>query len=172
MKASVAYLRQCFALLPGGVLQWKVRPRSHFKTEAAWLTVNTLRAGHIAGCVGKFGYEFVGVGGTLMPTHVVVFTLTRGHYPVGEIDHRDRNRTNNDPRNLRDVTRPQNMWNMGAHRDSSTGVKGVWRMPNGKYRARIHHGRHIHIGVFDAIEDAQAAYNRHAKALRKEFHHA
>lgn len=46
---------------------------------------------------------------------------------------------------------------------------GIWRTYNGKYSANLsHNGKHRHIGTFNTIEEAFAAYKREKEAYIKE----
>lgn len=82
--------------------------------------------------------------------HRVVYLLYYGEWPV-VCDHIDTVRTNNDPRNLRSVTKYGNACNRSV-------AKG-WIYRNGKYIARITvHGVKRIIGRFDSEEAAHSAY--------------
>ncbi|MCW6660000.1 AP2 domain-containing protein [Aerococcaceae bacterium NML191292] len=51
-----------------------------------------------------------------------------------------------------------NSLNQKISKNNTSGVKGVYLMPNGKYRASISFKRkRIHLGVFDTIEEAKTA---------------
>lgn len=66
-------------------------------------------------------------------------------------DHRDRNKLNNQRRNLRAATVSQNVQNAGLRSDNRAGFKGVtWRPDNGKWQAQLNiGGRNRHLGYFD-----------------------
>lgn len=84
-----------------------------------------------------------------------------------EIDHRDGNGLDCRRRNLRPASHAQNMMNIGARANSSTGALGVSRGRRGKWRATVQaHGRMVLNREFDTFEDAAAAAN----AKRHEFH--
>jgi hypothetical protein len=169
-RPTIEYLHECFSLLDGGGLIWKIRPEDHFCRHATAVSVNKQRAGKPAGIVGKDGYLLVRVAGLLIPAHLIVFALTAGRWPENEIDHQDRDRSNNKPDNLREATRPQNMANMAAHRDSKTGARGVTEHKPGVYRARIRHaGRIVDLGLFRDIDAASRAYRTAEIELRGEF---
>lgn len=105
--------------------------------------------------------------------HHVCWFLKTGRWPETELDHKDRDGTNNKWENLRPATRSQQMQNSSVRRDSPVGVKGVTCYRR-KYVARIRvDGKSKHLGVFDTIEAASAAYR--SAALRyydSEFHYA
>lgn len=49
----------------------------------------------------------------------------------------------------------------GAYKNSTTGIKGVYNLPNGKFRAVIHeNGKNKHIGCFDNVESAIQSLKR------------
>ena len=90
--------------------------------------------------------------------------------PVHLLDHKDRNRSNNMLANLRPATISQNGMNSKL-RSNSSGIKGVcWDSTRTKWRASIKlHGRQRHLGYFDMIEDAAAAYAAAAVKYFGEF---
>lgn len=91
--------------------------------------------------------------------------------PAGmDVDHIDMDTLNNRRSNLRICSRSQNLANKNVRSDSSSGVKGVFRHPNGRFRAKIKfEGRQIHIGYFSTPEEAAAAYKTEAVRLFGEF---
>lgn len=83
-----------------------------------------------------------------------------------EVDHKE-GRRDNRRSNLRACTRAENLRNARTRKDSKTGVKGVRRLPHGKYSAVVMVNQvKSHLGVFDDIASAAAA----ATAFR-EIHH-
>ena len=70
------------------------------------------------------GYLTVRVNYTSYYQHRIVFLLANGYMPE-EVDHKDRNKINNRPDNLRDTTGSANCQNRGVRSDSTSGIKGV-----------------------------------------------
>ena len=90
-------------------------------------------------------------------------------FPRGvTIDHIDRNGLNNLESNLRVATALQQQGNKVGH--GASGVKGVSQRSNGRWRAYIGNSRrHIHLGYFDTMEEAEAAYAKAATEYFGEF---
>jgi hypothetical protein len=65
-------------------------------------------AGSLAGTSHGDGYKTVRIDGKAHYVHRVVKEMTTGKKIKGEVDHKDRNRGNNKPSNLRIATRSQN----------------------------------------------------------------
>jgi len=75
-----------------------------------------------------------------------------------QIDHIDRDRSNNKINNLRLVTNQQNCFNVGTRSDSTSGVAGVcWHKSTRKWQAYGKLNERKFIGVFDSKDDAIAA---------------
>lgn len=90
---------------------------------------------------------------------------------IGLIDHKDRNRLNNQRGNLRVATRSQNGANSNISSNNTSGFKGVcWVTKDQKWKASIQfHSRRLHLGYFDSPIEAAKAYNRAAVRLFGEF---
>jgi hypothetical protein len=116
------------------------------------------------------GYLQFSVDGRNYRSCRLAWLYMTGEWPPSQIDHEDRNRTNDRWTNLRLATHSQNKANSGAYANNSLGVKGVGttaRMKSKPYRARIQvDGSAVHLGYFATPEQANAAY---AEAARRYF---
>ena len=87
-----------------------------------------------------------------------------------EIDHIDRDKSNNRINNLRSATRSQNKANEGSRKNNKLGVKGVCLDNRGKYRTTINvNGKANFLGRFDTLEKAAEAYRTAAISYFGEF---
>ena len=75
------------------------------------------------------------------------------------VDHIDNNPSNNALLNLRWATASENSQNKKTHKNSKSGVKGVYfHKASKKYEARISiDGIKVHLGLFVNLEDAKQA---------------
>lgn len=83
-----------------------------------------------------------------------------GVVPTGfVIDHINRNRLDNRRDNLRAIPSGANAQNVGAYKNSRSGVRGVfWDASRRKFVAQVRHaGRNHNLGRFDSMEEAKAA---------------
>lgn len=105
------------------------------------------------GVLHKIGYLMFGFDYKNVYVHRVVWEMHNGQIPDGfEIDHIDRNRSNNKIENLRLATPQQNQRNK-----SSNGFH--WLNSRKCFRARINiNMKEKHLGCYDNIIDARAAY--------------
>lgn len=86
------------------------------------------------------------------------------------IDHRNGNRADNRRSNLRPATKQLNGINRGANSNNVLGIKGVSKLKNGKYTARITvDGRTVHLGTFETIDEAHNARSKKERELFGEF---
>ena len=68
-------------------------------------------AGSIAGTNHGDGYKTVRIDGKAHYVHRIVKEMTTGKKTNGDVDHKDRNRSNNKPSNLRTMSRSKNNQN-------------------------------------------------------------
>lgn len=103
--------------------------------------------------------------------HRVAWCLYYGDWPVAEIDHINRCKSDNRICNLRSATASQNRCNRGAQSNSKTGVKGVFPSQTaGKWIAKIRiDGVQRHLGTFGSIYDAKREYQKAAISLHGGF---
>lgn len=140
--------------------------------EFHWRVMNSCRrpAGMLAGDKKKdSGYILIGVDCFRYRAHRLAWLYMTGKWPAHQVDHKDRDRSNNKWANLREATQQQNSANM--QRPSVTGVKGVIRSKNGKrWIANIAvNGRTLYLGTFDTSQEASAAYTAAAREHFGEF---
>ena len=99
--------------------------------------------------------------------HRLFFYLAHGYLP-SLIDHKDRNRSNNNINNLRELDLRGNAFNSYKQnrKNASSKYKGVVKVRN-KWRARTQTscGKEIHIGCFNNEDDAGQAYNDKIREL-------
>jgi hypothetical protein len=157
-------------------LRWKIRPRNHFKTKKDQNPWNARFSGKAAGTKvldGRTFYFRVTIDYTMYPAHRIVYALAYLIDPGDkQIDHIDGNGENNAPDNLRLATNTENCRNRRKNSNNKSGEKGVsWSKRENKWQARIGiNGRRNHIGYFDSVEAASAAYERVASNYFGEFY--
>jgi hypothetical protein len=125
-------------------------------------------AGSVAGNADGDGYLKLCVDGTTHKAHRLAWFYVYGKWPSHVIDHIDGNRANNAISNLRDVPRMVNSQNRKrAQSNSATGVLGVIA-DRGRFVATVGvAGRCVHLGRFDTVEAAHAAYLKAKRALHE-----
>lgn len=108
----------------------------------------------------RYGYVRLSIDRVPFQAHRVAWFYMTGMWPKDEIDHRDRVRSNNRFRNLREAANSLQKQNTGVRKDSVSGLKGVcWRPNRKQWRARIGiDGKQVHLGWFATPEAASAAY--------------
>ncbi len=92
--------------------------------------------GFVAGFADKRGYIYVKVDKKKLLAHRVVWLYHHGYWPENELDHINRNKSDNRIENLREVSHYCNMRNKGNGKNNTSGVKGV-SPENGGWRAQI-----------------------------------
>ena len=102
--------------------------------------------------------------------HRICWFLHSGKWPDDQVDHIDGDRSNNKISNLRSATNQQNCFNTKKYSNNRSGFKGVsFHKKSGKWRAQIRYQYVIHLGYFDKVEEASAAYEKKAEELFGDF---
>ena len=129
-----------------GLFLWKKRDKPSFDSRFA---------GKLVGYRDKDGYLVVVFKKKSIRLHRLAWYISKGVIP-NEIDHINRDKTDNRISNLRECTRSENMQNIGLRRDNSSGFKGVgWCSSASKFRARcLIDGKRKTIGYSDTAEGA------------------
>ena len=91
---------------------------------------------------------------SVVSLHVLVMGEKEGYV----VDHRNRKKNDCRKENLRYATHTENCRNISVAKDNTTGIIGVMRRENNKYRSRIRvNGKLIDLGTYSNIEDAIVA---------------
>lgn len=106
-----------------------------------------------------YGYAVVRFKNQLYKSHRIIWMLVTGNDPgIMEIDHIDRDTSNNAWQNLRLATSEEQALNRKVRRDSTTGLRGVINTGT-RYQAKIQrNGVRRHLGTFDFPCEASNAY--------------
>lgn len=117
------------------------------------------KAGDIAGYVCKNGYRYISIGNKEHLAHRLAWLIVHGQWPVGELDHINRNRSDNRLCNLRDVSHSDNCRNTPTRRHNTSGHRGVyWHKPSGLWLVLAHlRGKQYSLGYYKDWFDAVCA---------------
>jgi hypothetical protein len=128
-----------------------------------------IAAGDIAGTISN-GYRIIQIDRIFYRASRLAWFYVHRRWPPYELDHKDLVRDHDWIDNLRPASQTLNNANRGRYRSNRSGFKGVYRLPNGRWRAMIRINRKgYHIGCFDTPEGAHAAYCARAEELFGEF---
>jgi hypothetical protein len=119
-----------------------------------------VKAGDVAGSKTKDGYIILSVRGNKLFAHRVAWFFVNGEFPHGNIDHINRNKSDNRIANLRNASASQNAQNREKNLKNTSGYKGVtWHKRDKRWQSAITvQGKVIHLGYYKSAEDAYAAY--------------
>ncbi|MFA5951519.1 MAG: HNH endonuclease [Hyphomicrobium sp.] len=128
-----------------------------------------VNAGDVAGSRNALGYVIIGLWRKKYLAHRLAWLHVYGRWPVGLLDHRDRNQSNNRFANLREALPTESNANRNCRADSTIGLKGV--SPNGSgFCARLmKDGERLYLGQFDTPEAAHDVYMQTLEHLYGEF---
>lgn len=123
-------------------------------------TGHILKDGSVVGYTHNNGYLYVSQGrGRKHLAHRLAWYLYYGQWPTGNIDHKDRDKSNNKIDNLRDVSQTQNLLNHGNP------FSGIYKHRN-KWRVRV--GRGNEAGSFYCFGEALKTRNKMMKDVCNE----
>ncbi len=130
-----------------GIFTWKVS------------NSNRVKVGAVAGSPNGHGYLCIKVLNRLYRAHRLAWLYVRGEWPKDQLDHINRDRSDNRIDNLREATNKQNLQNRSKSSTNTSGHTGIyWDKRASKWVAKIRHNQKlIHLGYFTDIEDAIAA---------------
>jgi HNH endonuclease len=119
--------------------------------EWLWLNPpnhNTRMKGKLAGNRRRDGYLLIRIGGQLYYSSRLAFLYMLGRLPADEVDHIDRDPSNDKWINLREATSSQNKYNRETYRK---GFRGVYPSGN-KWIVMV--GRDNYLGTYETYEEA------------------
>jgi len=129
-----------------------------------WKSTNGRQAkGEVAGSIYDNGYRYIRIGGKRYRACRLAWFLTYGVWPK-ELDHTNRNKSDDRLSNLKECTHSENMTNVKVR--ARTKEKGI-TLYNGRYLVRI--GRDYivrHIGSFGSLVEAIAARDAYLERLK------
>jgi hypothetical protein len=158
-----------------GVIRWRpilYNGKTGNQSNQKW---NSKFAGKVAGCWNtKTGYWVVRIDDKLYQTHRIIWCMVTGEDPGdSQIDHRDRDRSNNRIKNLRLANNSENQCNRKVEDNNQSGIKGIYFHKQGqKWAAEIKiDGEKHHLGLFEEIECASLAIQAARNKYHGEFAH-
>lgn len=132
-----------------GVFTWKISPG------------NGINAGDIAGSLETNGYIRIGIDGERYLAHRLAWFYYYHKWPVGQIDHKFGNKTDNRIAFLREATPSMNQQNVTKpSSNSTTGYLGVtYYKDRNKFHAQIEiDGKTKHLGFYNTPQEAHIMY--------------
>ena len=115
-----------------------------------------IRLGATAGALRKDGYLQITLHHKLYLAHRLAWFYITEEWPSEQIDHINKNKSDNRLCNLRLATNKQNGENLPLLSVNVSGHRGVsWDAARQKWKAQVKHfGQNIFLGRFDSIADA------------------
>ena len=110
------------------------------------------------------GYVYGTFKGNSYYAHRLVWTWLHGEDPGAfEVDHIDRNRSNNTAWNLRKIPAYKQSLNTKCYKNNALGVRGVKAIAGAStYQARIRiNGKAINLGCYPTVKEASKVYEYH-----------
>lgn len=127
--------------------------------------------GNKTGSKGKNGYVYLYLNNNVALAHRVAWVYVYGEWPNEQVDHINRDRSDNRISNLRLASQSQNSCNGSLRSTNKSGYRGVsWSKEKKKWVSRIVKDRKQYVlGYFDDKEKAYMAYLEAANRLHGGF---
>jgi hypothetical protein len=157
------------------ITQERLKELLHYDPETGVFTrrksFGGMFAGSVVGSPDKDGYLQASIDYKKYKLHRLAWFYANGEFPLAQIDHINRDKSDNSLKNLRIATNAENGQNLPKRKSNKSGNTGVgWCQREGKWRARIGvNNKDISLGYYSTSEDAIAARTI-AKAKYHTFH--
>lgn len=127
--------------------------------------------GKRAGCKNSANYINIKFLGRSYQAHRLAWLITTGEWPVKDIDHENRDRSDNRWSNLREVDQSQNCANTPLYSNNSSNFKGVsFHIHRQKWQDNIQvNNNQKYLGIFNTPEQAYEVYLKAAKEAFGDF---
>lgn len=145
-----------------GIFTWRCRGIEYFdhckNPELTYKQWNAQNAGKEAGCI-VCGYCDIILLKKKYLAHRLAWFYMEVYWPEHQIDHIDRNRSNNKWDNLRHVSQSCNLKNVFLGKGNTTGVRGVtYRKDRNIYQVYIStNTKHKYVGCYKTLKEAAMA---------------
>lgn len=151
----------------------RLRELLHYSPDTGVFTWTEARgwptAGTVAGSKVNNGYIHICIDRHVLGAHRLAWLYVHGRWPSANIDHVNREKTDNRIANLREASNSENQQNTVITKRNKSGYKGVsWMARRSRWLAQIRlHGKVHYLGIFKLPEEAYAAYCAAAQRLHK-----
>jgi hypothetical protein len=127
------------------------------------------KTGDKAGWINSHGYLQINVDGKRYQAHRLAWFWIRNSWPSKDLDHINRDRSDNRIANLRESTRGENNANSKMQKNNHSKFKGAYQNGSGWMAQVKHNGKRHYLGTFQTPEAAHAAYCAKRRELFGEF---
>lgn len=129
-----------------------------------------VKAGDLAGSIYSNGYRVITIDLERFRSGRLCWFMYYGRWPVGQVDLRNRVRTDDRIENLREATPKQNSVNVKQNARNTSGYRGVSSTRNGKWAAFIYvDGKNVNLGTHATALAAHEAWKSAATETRGDF---
>lgn len=120
------------------------------------------------GGLGTNGYQQISINSRRYYAHHLAWYFMTGTWPNEQVDHANREKTDNRWCNLRLASSAQNTWNQAAR--PSQFPRGVCKQRSGRFQSKIYaSGKWKCLGTYNTQDEAHEVYKAASRALRGEF---
>lgn len=154
-----------------GVSQDELKSFLHYSPQTGVFTYTKgFRKGLVAGWTNNEGYLNIKYKQKIYKLHRLAYVYLGQDLP-NEIDHIDRDKTNNAWVNLRPCSKSENGYNCSIKKSNTSGFVGVsLHKLTGKWQANIREGgRRLYLGLYENVLDAARAYTDAQDKYHKGF---
>ena len=129
---------------------------------------NKTKIGDVVGCLGSDGYWSIQIDGKRYNEHRLVWLYQRGKWPKNQLDHINRDRSDNRLINLREATNQQNCCNKAGR--NRIGYKNIYPTTSGNYQVQCILDNTTHcLGTYKTISEAVTIRNKWIEENYGEF---